>query len=95
MMRFVALIGESSGGNAIVMAQQSAEESLAADAADLRRWIVKGAPAVAPPLAKLTIPPAWARARFPTLSELWLTSSTGVTKMRPKIVLYMLNMLHM
>ena len=31
----------------------------------------------------------------PTLSDLYLTPSTGVSKMRPKMVLYMFNMLHM
>ena len=38
-MRCIVTTGESSCRGAIVMAQQAAEESLAADLADIRRWI--------------------------------------------------------
>lgn len=47
------------------------------------------------PLTTLRTAPTWGLAGLPTLHELWLTPSRGVTKMRPKMVLYMLNMLHM
>lgn len=43
----------------------------------------------------LIIASNWALAGFPTLDGLWLTPSRGVTKMRPKMVLYLVNMLYM
>ena len=47
------------------------------------------------PLAELRITPACKCAVPPAVSALYLTLSTGVSKMRPKMMLYMLNMLHM
>ena len=41
-MRFVVIARESSGRSAVVMAQQSAEESLTADGTDLRRRLGHG-----------------------------------------------------